>query len=477
MDCLAMLDHSIHNAGELKAWLDQHSVSRIRTLATDLHGQPIGKYLHRDKFESALPKAHAFSDLALGADLGGTPHLTFWHPFRTSMLGDIALKPDLSTLTLDAHQEGLAHVIGQFVQMDGEPITLCPRTQLIHLCKQLNARNLDLLTSMELEFFLLESSYDSIRASDYAGLMPRTLTSLQSIYTLRDAHRATPFMDAVTQTLEKMNIAWEAWSDENGTGQIELNLPPAPPVQMADTVMRVKQVIFETACRQGLAASFMPQIKPGHASGMHIHHSLLGSSGNGEASMTPLLMDTNQRYQLSRLASHWIGGLYQHLPASVSMLCPSINSYRRLRDFSAAPLRQSWGIDHKSAALRVLTPSPGAARIEHRLGSSDLNPYLALALIIASGLSGLDANAELPPPMSSTGWGSEPSATDLPSDMVLAAERLSSDTRLRHYLGEEDVKYWLKSRRHEWLSYQEQSSEADRSRPTLWEFERGFAKL
>ena len=298
-----------------------------------------------------------------------------------------------------------------------------------------------------------------------------------AIYTLRDAYRAAPFMDKVTETLERMGIAWEAWSDENGIGQIELNLAPASPVQMADTVMRVKQVIFETACREGLAATFMPQPKPGHGNGMHIHHSLHARSKEDQKSRTPVLMDSTERYQLSSLATHWIGGLFEHLPASVSMLCPSVNSFRRLRDFSAAPMRQGWGIDHKSAALRVLTPSPHAARIEHRLGASDLNPYLALSLIIASGLSGLDNNAELPPPMNTTGWGGDSSPIDLPSDMVRAAERLMNDSRLKHYLGKEEVTYWLKSRRHEWLSYQEQSAGSDPSRPSLWEFEHGFAKV
>ena len=100
---------------------------------------------------------------------------------------------------------------------------------------------------MELEFFLFDQPYDAIRAGGYSTLSPCTLTSLQSIYTLRDAYRAHPFMKRVTRQIEALGIEWEAWSDENGNGQIELNLAPLAPLAMADAVMRTRQVIFEVA--------------------------------------------------------------------------------------------------------------------------------------------------------------------------------------------------------------------------------------
>ena len=100
---------------------------------------------------------------------------------------------------------------------------------------------------------------------------PYTLTSLQSIYTLRDAYRAHPSCSVTRQIEEWHRVG--ARSDENGNGQIELNLAPLV-AAMADAVMRTRQVIFEVAQSMGLAASFMPQIRPGHANGMHIHHSL-----------------------------------------------------------------------------------------------------------------------------------------------------------------------------------------------------------
>ena len=163
---------SLENVAE---WMSENGIRTVRTMVTDLHGQPLGKYLSVAKFLSGLPKAHALSDLALAGDLGGTPHLTFWHPFRTPMLGDIAAQIDLSTCVVDPADPEIAHVIGQFVQMDGSPIDLCPRTQLSRLCETLAGHGIGVRSSMELEFFLFDQPYDAIRAevddSDFGSVI------------------------------------------------------------------------------------------------------------------------------------------------------------------------------------------------------------------------------------------------------------------------------------------------------------------
>ena len=129
------------------------------------------------------------------------------------MLGDIAAKIDLSTCVADPADPETAHVIGQFVQMDGSPIDLCPRTQLARLCKTSAGHGIGVRSSMELEFFLFDQPYDAIRAEGYSKLSPCTLTSLQSIYTLRDAYRAHPFMQRVTRQIEALGICLLYTSD------------------------------------------------------------------------------------------------------------------------------------------------------------------------------------------------------------------------------------------------------------------------
>ena len=114
-------------------WLDRHHVDVIRTHATTLDGVAIGKYLHRSKFTKTLPGGHNIADMALGMDLAGFPHLTFWHSFRNAHLGDIKLKPDLDTIIWDGNDPDLGHIICDFVDTDEKPIALCPRSLLKRL--------------------------------------------------------------------------------------------------------------------------------------------------------------------------------------------------------------------------------------------------------------------------------------------------------------------------------------------------------
>ena len=142
-------------------------------------------------------------------------------------------------------------------------------------CKKLDDLGLSVKCTFELEFFLYDNSFDDAERKQYQNLSPVGASPLQTIYLLKDSFRAVTFMNQVLYRLEAYGIPWEAWNDENGMGQIELNLVPDEPVVMADRVVRAKQIIFETAVEQGLSTTFMAHPQPGFSNGMHIHHSLL----------------------------------------------------------------------------------------------------------------------------------------------------------------------------------------------------------
>ena len=255
-----MTDTAFKGEVNLDAWLDRHHVKRVRTLATDLDGYALGKYCAREKFTKGLPIGHNLADAALGSDSESTPHLGFWHTFRRSVLGDIALSPDLSTLVPDGKDPDLGQVICDFTFLDGRPISLCPRTKLKQQVEKLDALGLSVKCTFELEFFLFDNSFDDAERKRYQNLSPVGASPLQTIYLLKDSFRAVSFMNEVLKRLEWFGIPWEAWNDENGMGQIELNLMPDEPVVMADRVVRAKQIIFETAVEQGLSTTFMAHL-------------------------------------------------------------------------------------------------------------------------------------------------------------------------------------------------------------------------
>ena len=96
------------------------------------------------------------------------------------------------------------------------------------------------------------------------------------------------------------------------------------------------------------------------------------------------------------------------MPAAVSILAPTVNSYRRMIGFAAAPTTPTWAEENKSTGLRVISRSPKLARIEHRVGSADVNVYLALAVILAGGIAGIDGAIEPPPEYLGMAWGEPP---------------------------------------------------------------------
>lgn len=454
---------------ELLEWLDRHHVDIIRTQVTSLDGPSIGKYLHREKFVKSVGAGHGISDMALAMDLSGSPHMTFWNDFRQGAFGDINIAPDIDTLITDGKDPNLGHCIGNFSGTSGTPIAICPRTALQKVVSLLDEQGLSAKASFELEFMLFKETFDEARNKGYKNLTPVAASRLPTIYMLKAAYHSKTFMDKVIERLNWQGILWEAWNDEAEPGQVELNLAPADPVKAADMVVRVKQLLYETAVDLGLSLTFMPKISNTFGSGMHIHHSLV-SKETGE----PVFYNTNSESRTD-LLNHWLGGLMASLPGSISFLCPTINSFRRMVEFNAPPTRLTWGEENKSTALRMISRSPALTRIENRVPASDVNPYLALGVILASGLSGLRNNLSPPEEFKQIAWSIPDGLCEkLPNTITKAIDALEADPWLKKILGDDLVNYWAHSRRNEWIQFQTQSGDPYGSIATEWEFKRYF---
>jgi glutamine synthetase len=465
-----MSDEAFRGEVSLDAWLDRHHVDIIRTQGTNLDGLAVGKYIHRSKFVRTLPLGHGIADIALAMNPAGAPHMTFWHEFRQGVFGDICLMPDLTTLVPDGNDPNVGHCIGDFVLPDGREIPMCPRTTLKRMVERLAGLGFAARMTFELEFYLFEESFAQAREKRYQDLTPTGATRNNMVYSLRNAYHVKDFMAEVTRRLDFLGIAWEGWNDEAGVGQVELNLSPTSPVTMADHVMLAKQVIYEVAVDQQKSATFMPVPGTLLGSGMHIHHSLTrdGQSVFGR--------DPDSRAP-NDLLGQWLGGLMATLPGAVSYLCPGINGYRRLTDFAGPPTTPTWGEENKSVALRLVTRTPAASRIEHRIGSADLNPYLALAVILAGGICGLEDELAAPAEFTDLAWGLPGRFERLPTSITTAAKRLREDDALGRILGKDVVQYWIKTRREEWLNFHSQSDEPDRRGVSQWEYRRYFEMI
>ena len=368
------------------------ATAMVRLEATSIDGPLVGKYLSREKFEHCLPDGICLADFVLAMDLAGTPQLGWWGDWRQPALGDMYLRPDLSTAVAEPDAPDIVSYLGSFTDLDGTPLPVCPRSLLHTQTQRMAALGFEAKCAFELEFFVVEESIEVARRRGFRGLTPLGGHGHKMLYLTQRSPEYLPLMRSATRRLEQMGIRWEAFNDEAAPGQLELNLAPTDPLTAADWTVRAKRALRDAAFEHGHAVTFMARPFPVYGSGLHLHISLWRDGA-------PAFADGGDTLR------HWIGGSLASINGAMSICAPTINSFRRQVEFAAVPTTPTWGEDNKGAALRTITRSEASSRVEHRLASADANPYLVLATVLASGLRGLEERIEPPEAVAHLPWG------------------------------------------------------------------------
>ncbi len=192
---------------------------------------------------------------------------------------------------------------------------------------------------------------------------------------MQKGNEVEPVVSEIKRALEASGIMVEAWNVEYGPAQVEVNLGHGSAIEIADATVILKYVVKQIAVSHGLRATFMPKPYITDAgNGMHIHQSLRGADGNNafaEQDDEPPLR--------SKLMRRYLSGLLEHQIALQCVNCPTINSYKRVEDYSFSPTQVSWGLDHRLVGIRSVVDLGAATRLECRWASADANPYLVLA--------------------------------------------------------------------------------------------------
>lgn len=370
-------------------------IERVEAFLIDVNGVPRGKWLPRakalelDRTGLPLPRSAYALDI-WGCDVAeaglafGTGDPDGWcYPVP----GTAAPMPWAARPT--------AGVMLAMTNADGSPFHADPRGVLQEIVGRLAKRSIQAVVATELEFYLFEQGGDGRtrpRGLD-RGRWAEERADILSIDALRQ-HEA--LFDDIVAACAMQNVPSETILRENGAGQYEINLcHVADAVLAADHAVLLKNIVKGCAARHGLVASFMAKPDGARAgSGMHIHCSLLSgdvqvfAEGNGRGS--------------DRLY-HAVAGLILRLPEAMLCLAPHANSYRRLTTNAHAPTRADWGIDDRSAAVRIILGDAKATRIEQRVAGADCNPYLAVAVTLSAILDGLETEAELTPSVKGEG--------------------------------------------------------------------------
>jgi glutamine synthetase len=403
-------------------------------------------------------------DVLLGELAGATEHgLAFCRAvFHTSPRGDvvpvqgglevglpdISVRPDLTTLTPMPWEPGAAWCLGNALTPDGEPAPESPRTVARSVASQLEGAGYRLICGPELEFFVC------VQAAD--GSWHRYANDLGNVYVVGRKGDPQGLLLHMLRQLRDAQLQVTAANHEFSPGQFEINLTHSGLLDAADRAFRLKSAVQEIARQRGLLATFMAKpFNDEGGSGFHVHASLTDEAGAN------VFGDTGGEDGLSAVGRHAVGGVLRHARALSALLNPTVNSYKRFGPDTLAPWLIDWGLDNRSAMVRIPPERGPGARMEVRLGDATANPYLALAAIGAAAYLGIQDKTE--PPAKLEGYGYDPSKAELlPTGLGPALDALEADTELADVLG----RYFVTS----FLAYKRNEIERFERYVTDWEF-------
>ena len=370
---------------------------------------------------------------------------------------DMYLKPDLSTLSLtpDPSAGINAQVICDIYTPDGQRFNGDPRGVLARALAEAAELGLAYAVSVELEFFLLTAEGPDSRL--------KPLPHDRASYFDHSLDLGTEVRQEIVSALDALGIVIENSHHEVAAGQHELDLAPQGALRAADQLVTLKRQVKQVAQRRGLYATFMPKPIFGvNGSGMHTHQTLLDA---GQDSNT--FYDRADEYHLSATARHFIAGQLAHARALCAVVAPLVNSYKRLVPGFEAPVAISWAQMNRSALIRVpriSTADRAATRIEFRAPDPSCNPYLAFAVMLRAGLSGIKQKLPLTAPIEENLYAFDPERLArhqlgvLPSSLNEALKELRHDEVMRDALGPHLLERFIEAKEIEWQAYEKQVS-------------------
>ncbi len=429
----------------------RNDIRKVKVGGFDIDGVLRGKYLSLDKFWGVAEGGLGFCDVIFGWDSGDQLYdnakVTGWH----SGYPDAHATVDLSTYRRIPWEPNTAAFLLDF------DVPVSPRQVLQKVEQKARAMGYAVKCSCEYEFFLFKETPQSVREKGYANLTPLS-PGMFGYSWLRSSENA-PLVHALQDGLNAFDIEIEGFHTETGPGVYEAALKYDSLIRAADKAALFKTAAKEICARHAVMPCFMAKWNkelPG-CSG-HLHQSLWSLSGE------PVFHDARGPKGMSKAMQHFVAGQMALMPAMTALIAPTINSYKRMVRGAWSPTMATWGFDNRTTALRVIGGSPGSTRVEYRFAAADMNPYLAMAASVASGLYGIEKELPLPPETEGNGYDAR--GEPLPPTLRLAAEKLAASREAREILGEQFVDHYVRTR--DWECRQFESA------VTKWELERYF---
>lgn len=433
---------------------------KIKYGIPDIDGILRSKYVHKNKFMETADSNIGFCDVVFGWDSSDVCYenttVTGWH----SGYPDAKAKLDMSSFREIPWENNLPFFIADFSEDKKYAEASCPRSLLKRIKKQCGEMGFKAVFAQEFEWFNFKGTPSEIHDKNFQQLDPIT-PGMFGYSDLRTSLNQA-YVNDLFDLLEKFNVPLEGMHTETGPGVYEATVIYDDILAAADKAMLFKSGVREIAYRHNFVATFMAKWNtnlPG--CGGHIHQSLWDETGTKN-----LFAAHEKNSKVTELLEQYIAGQLACLPEILPMYAPNVNSYKRLGHGDWAPATLTWGIDNRTASIRVIPGNQKSSRIELRVPGADTNAYLAMAASLASGLYGIKNKLKLTVPETKGNAYNEAEKGMLPKNLAHATQKMSNSKIAEELFGAAFIEHFTKTREWEWRKFEDEVTD--------WELKRYF---
>ncbi|WP_406135580.1 glutamine synthetase family protein [Streptomyces sp. NBC_01089] len=447
------------SADALRALVDTGEIDTVVLAFTDMQGRLQGKrFAARYFLDTVLEHGTEGCNylLAVDVDLNTVDgyEMSSWE----RGYGDFAMHGDPATLRRTPWNPGTALITADLAWHDRSPVTASPRQILRRQLDRLAGRGWSAYAGTELEFMVFKNTYEDGWSRGYRHMNPAN--QYNADYSVLGTGRVEPLLRRIRNEMGAAGLTVESAKGECNLGQHEIVFVYDEALTTCDQHSVYKTGAKEIAAQEGMSLTFMAKYDEREGNSCHIHLSLQDADGR------PVLADDTGPYGMSDVMRHFLAGQIAAMRDFTLFYAPNINSYKRFRAGSFAPTAVAWGPDNRTCALRVIGHGR-SHRLENRLPGGDVNPYLAVAAMVAAGLYGVENELELPEPCTGNAYSSD--AAHVPTTLREAAERWENSPIARAAFGDEVVDHYRHMARVEQDAYD--------AAVTDWERFRSFERM
>ncbi len=443
---------------ELVALIERGEVDTVILAVTDMQGRLQGKRIDAEFFVESLANGVAEGCsylLASDVDMRTVDGfaLTSWD----RGYGDVAFRPDFSTVRYVPWHDRTVIVFADVQSVEGQSVAVSPRQVLRGQSDRLAQRGWTGFAGTELEFIVFRDSYESAWTAGYRGLTPANQYNVD--YSIQGTSRIEPLLGRIRRSMRGAGMVVESVKGECNYGQHEIAFRYAELVDKCDEHGLFKLGAKEIAAQEGYSLTFMAKFNEREGNSCHIHLSLRDEAGR------PVFAGDGA-HGFSPVFEQFLAGQLAYSRELALLLAPNVNSYKRFVEGSFAPTALAWGLDNRTCAFRVVGHG-SSIRVECRIPGGDVNPYLAIAALVAAGLRGIDESLTLAPPFDGNAYASD--APRVPTSLHEALALFDSSAVARDAFGDEVVDHYVHAARVEVAAFD--------AAVTDWERYRGFERL